>query len=64
MKHKIGDKVRIRKDLVVGRNYGAIRFFRGMESEELQTVVVEVDDSDDSDYLDNNLWYSGEMLED
>lgn len=32
MKYKVGDKVRIRKDLVLGRAYGGCRFAEGMQN--------------------------------
>ena len=70
MKYKVGDKVKIREDLEVGRQYGADDFARGMEQYKGKTATIanvynnvyhlEVDD-DDNEYC---TWHwTDEMLE-
>ena len=74
MKYKVGDKVKIREDLVVGKMYGADDFARGMEKYKgkIATIVtvhdtvynINVDDNDidDDDAL---AWHwTDEMFED
>ena len=65
MKYKIGDKVRIRKDLMVGLQYGEITFQPHMKpfKEKVGTITIKIGCKYKID-LDNNLfWYSQEMLE-
>ena len=69
-KFKVGDKVRLKKVLVVGRFYGGVPLFRGMkESAEADGGIHEVkklwDGSYDAYILDTNepYVYPEEMLE-
>ena len=44
MKYKIGDKVRVRKDLVPGNCYGRIYFIKDMTKlQGIECIVTEVD---------------------
>lgn len=67
MKYKVGDKVRVRKDLVVDESYGDLTFMDSMEQHKGQVVTIESVDSD-GDYTleeDNCDWcWNDEMLED
>ena len=61
---KIGDKVRLREDLEVGKEYGRVRFLSGMEDlkgKELTIYYI----SEDGDYTfdEANYYCSEEMLE-
>lgn len=68
MKYKVGDKVKIREDLEVGRQYGADGFAREMEQYKGKTATIanvydnvyyiEVDD------VDNSYRWTDEMFED
>lgn len=59
-KFKVGDKVRLKKGLVVGNIYGKMMFLSGMEF----TGKAEVKENTlYGNYLINNFWYSSEMLE-
>lgn len=42
MKYKIGDKVRVREDLIVDQWYGNDKFCSGMYSFEGQTVTIKI----------------------
>ena len=63
-KFKVGDKVRLREDLEVGKEYGRVRFLSGMEDlkgKELTIYYI----SEDGDYTfdEANYYCSEEMLE-
>jgi hypothetical protein len=40
VKYKVGDKVRVRDDLIIGKSYGADDFTRGMTSCRGKYVVI------------------------
>ena len=72
MKYKVGDKVKIREDLEVGRQYGADDFVRGMEQYKGKTATIanvynnvyhiNVDDNNNDDAF---VWHwTDEMFED
>jgi hypothetical protein len=64
MKLKVGDKVRIRKDLKVGEIYGSLRLLRSMKRY-LGNVctITDIDDDGDFDVEENGFFWSKEMLE-
>lgn len=67
MKYKVGDKVRVRKDLVVGKEYGDNVFIADMKkySGKIMTVGGITVTGDYTFKEDANIWYwSDEMLED
>ena len=63
MKYKIGDKVRIRKDLVPNSEYGGIVYVECMDKfKDRECVITYVDDT--SYHInDSKLWWTDEMLE-
>ena len=61
MKYKIGDKVRIRKDLVPANEYGGVTYFSGMD--ELKGREGIITNIDDIAYQIGNFWWTDEMLE-
>ena len=63
MKYKVGDKVRVRKDLVAGNFYGRIYYVSDMNKfKAMECVVTNIYDGT---YNINNsdIWFSDEMLE-
>lgn len=70
MKHKVGDKVRVRKDLEVGKEYGGCRYMNTMRSFlETEQTISEICDMDDcyefeSDTNEDKFGFTDEMLED
>ena len=46
MRYKVGDKVKVRKDLVVGKSYGGYAFTRSMEEFKGKIVTIESVDCD------------------
>ncbi len=61
MKYKIGDKVRVRKDLVPGNYYGGVRYLSGMdEFKGREGIITNIDDVS---YQIDNFWWTDEMLE-
>ena len=54
MRYKVGDKVRVRKDLVVGKSYGGYVFTRSMEEFKGEIVTIES--------VDGNHYYIEEDL--
>ena len=64
MKYKIGDKVRVRKDLVPGNEYGGICYVECMDKlEDKKCVITYVDDT--SYHInDSKYWWTDEMLQD
>lgn len=62
MKLKVGDKVRIKNDLINGKLYNGIPYYNQMKNEEICNVC-EVDSEGDCKLDVNKFWYSAEMLE-
>lgn len=65
MKYKVGDKVRIKKDLVVDKRYGEYSFFKGVaDFRGMESKITRV--TDDSYVLNLSSWifWTDEMLED
>ena len=63
MKYKVGDKVRVRKDLVVDNYYGGVCYVEYMDGFKGKECVIT--DMDGISYqMDNfNFWWTDEMLE-
>jgi hypothetical protein len=64
MKYKVGDKVRVRKDLAVGSNYGRERFVENMKS--FIGKVVTISNVSDAEYMileDDSYGWTDEMFE-
>ena len=63
MKYKIGDKVRVRKDLVVDNYYGGVCYVEYMDGFKGKECIIT--DMDGISYqMDNfNFWWTDEMLE-
>ena len=63
MKYKVGDKVRVRKDLVPGNYYGGVYYVDAMDG--LKNKEVIITKVGDVAYQLNNFtcWWSEEMLE-
>ena len=63
MKYKIGDKVRVRKDLVPGNEYDGICYVECMDKfEDKECVITYVDDT--SYHInDSKYWWTDEMLQ-
>jgi hypothetical protein len=69
MKYKVGDKVRVKRDLVVGEYYGADKFIAEMEKwkGKICTIRKIVSESDKDYHFEEDIdgWYwTDEMLED
>lgn len=64
MKYKVGDKVRVRDNLVVGEVYGGLDCLQPHKRE--CGKIFTISDSNECDYYLNgsNFWWSEEMLED
>ena len=63
MKYKVGDKVRVRKDLVVNNEYGGILYILDMdELRNKEDVIIKVG-STAYRISNSNHWWSEEMLE-
>ena len=63
MKYKIGDKVRVRKDLVPNSEYGGVCYVEFMDKFKDKECVIT--NMDDTSYRINNsdFWWTEEMLE-
>ena len=63
MKYKIGDKVRVRKDLVPNSEYGGVCYVEFMDKFKDKECVIT--NMDDTSYRINNseFWWTDEMLE-
>ena len=63
MKYKVGDKVRVRKDLEPGNKYGKVLYISSMdEFKDKECVITNIDDL--AYQLNNSgCWWSEEMLE-
>ena len=61
---KIGDKVRLRDDLELGKYYGGIRFLSGMKELQGKELTIDyIDKDDDYTFEEGNYYCSEEMLE-
>ena len=64
MEYKVGDKVKIKNGLVVGKKYGDIIFLESMAVNKGQEVTIRrLDDRGHFLINENMFWYSKEMLE-
>lgn len=65
MKFKVGDRVRVRKDLEVGREYGGYTFTEEMGNVRGRIVTIKSVDCIDNDYTieETDYWYKNEMFE-
>lgn len=61
-KFKVGDKVRVKDDLVNGEIYDGLQYFNEMKNKDIN-IIREVDHDGDCKIDKNNFWYSKEMLE-
>ena len=63
MKYKVGDKVRVRKDLVPGNKYGDVTYVSNMNKFKNEECVIT--STDNEVYCINGLgyWWTDEMLE-
>ena len=61
MKYKVGDKVRVRKDLVVDNYYGGVCYVEYMDGFKGKECVIT--DMDDIAYQIGDFWWTDEMLE-
>lgn len=67
MKYKIGDKVKIREDLIVGKDYNGCTFIVDMEKYKGKIAIIDYcydDDSYDINLDDGNWFWTDDMLED
>lgn len=67
MKYKVGDKVRVREDLVVGKRYGSFEYSWGMVNNSGKIVTVQSVFNHDKMYAikeDGGYHWTDEMLED
>ena len=64
MMFKPGDKVKLRDDLVVGREYGELTFLRGMDEISGRTLTISYTEDDRYCYLkESGYCYTVDMLE-
>ena len=61
MKYKVGDKVRVRKDLVPGNEYGGVCYVEYMDKFKGKECVIT--DMDGIAYQIGEFWWTDEMLE-
>ena len=61
MKYKVGDKVRVRKDLEPGNKYGGVTYLSGMD--EFKDGEGIITNMDDVSYQIGDFWWTEEMLE-
>ena len=64
MKYKVGDKVRIRSDLIVGEKYGKLDFFSDMAKLKGQEVIINEVSQSGNYYIEEiGYYYAEEMFE-
>lgn len=63
MKYKVGDKVRVRKDLIPGNYYGGICYVGYMDRFKGKKCVITNMDGISYQINDSGLWWTDEMLE-
>ena len=63
MKYKVGDMVRVRKDLVLGDYYGGICYTDGMNEFKGKECVITNIDTISYQINDYGFWWTDEMLE-
>lgn len=63
-KFKVGDKVRIREDLIVGQHYGDSRFYEGMQQYHGKMVTITTEETADryARVEENDYHWSNEMF--
>lgn len=61
---KVGDKVKVREDLVEDKEYGNLTCLSGMVAEKGNVLTISAVDEDENDYRvkECGYWWSGEML--
>lgn len=65
MKYKVGDKVRIRSDLIVGEKYGKLDFLSDMAKLKGQEVIINHVSKSGNYYIEEiGYYYAEEMFED
>ena len=63
MKYKVGDKVRVRKDLIQGNKYGNVIYVSSMDKfKDRECIITYVDDTS-YNINDSKYWFSQEMLQ-
>jgi len=66
MKYKVGNKVRVRADLIQGRTYRGITLYSGdMSLCKGKEYLIRIADENDRTYklVNNDYWWTEEMLE-
>lgn len=63
MRFKVGDKVKVRRDLIVGEAYGYESFVRYMENMKGKTVTIKEVCSDSYRIEETGFWWTYEMFE-
>ena len=63
MKYKVGDKIRVRRDLVVGKTYRGLDFLPGHKKECGKIFTIEYSDGEYYRLNGSEYWWSEEMLE-
>lgn len=63
MKFKVGDKVRVREDLVVNKRYDGYLFSKFMEGYKGKIFTIKDVDDDSYELREANYWWTDEMLE-
>lgn len=63
MQFNVGDKVRVRKDLIVGKMYGGLEFIENMQRDDVCEIFFVDTDEDICMIEPYGYFYSAEMLE-
>ena len=63
MKYEIGDKVRVRKDLKPGNEYGEMQYVSSMDKLKGEECVITYIDGRDYQINNSPYWWTDEMLE-